>query len=234
LDLIRKSLKKSNSPSTACRQTVSGTISLPSPGFFSPFPHGTGSLSVAGLYLALEGGPPGFPQDSTCPVVLGNLTHQVQLISSTGLSPSVVNLSRLFDYQLNFWLGDKPAVSSSKTPQPRTYNICRLYHTSGLGSSHFARHYFGNHYCFPFLRVLRCFSSPRSPLLPMDSAIDIPTLLGIGFPIQRSPGQYLLSGSPKLIAANHVFPRHPAPRHPPFALSSLAIIMYLFLSQALT
>ncbi len=68
----------------------------------------------------------------------------------------------------------------------------------------------------------------------MDSAIDIPTLLGMGSPIQRSPGQYLLSGSPKLIAANHVFLRHPAPRHPPFALSSLAIIMYLFLPQTLT
>jgi hypothetical protein len=97
---------------------------------------------------------------------------------------------------------------------------------SGLGYSHFARHYSGNHCCFLFLRVLRCFSSPRSPLLPMYSAIDIPTLLGMGFPIQRSPGQSLLSGSPKLIAANHVFLRHPAPRHPPLALSSLAIIIY--------
>jgi hypothetical protein len=66
----------------------------------------------------------------------------------------------------------------------------------------------------------------------MDSAIDIPTLLRIGFPIQRSPGQSLLSGSPKLIAANHVFLRHPAPRHPPFALNSLAIIIHLFISGA--
>ena len=54
----------------ACRHTVSGSISLPSPGFFSPFPHGTGSLSVIGRYLALEGGPPGFPQDFSCPMVL--------------------------------------------------------------------------------------------------------------------------------------------------------------------
>jgi hypothetical protein len=28
-------------PSTARKQTVSGSISLPSPGYFSPFPHGT-------------------------------------------------------------------------------------------------------------------------------------------------------------------------------------------------
>ena len=33
----------------------------------------------------------------------------------------------------------------------------------GLGYSAFARHYLRNHYCFLFLRVLRCFSSPGSP-----------------------------------------------------------------------
>ena len=32
----------------------------------------------------------------------------------------------------------------------------------GLGSSPFARHYWGNHCYFLFLRVLRCFNSPRS------------------------------------------------------------------------
>ncbi len=31
---------------TACKYTVSGTISTPSPGCFSPFPHGTYSLSI--------------------------------------------------------------------------------------------------------------------------------------------------------------------------------------------
>ena len=53
-----------------CKHTVSGSISLPSLGFFSPFPHGTSSLSVIRSYLALEGGPPRFPQDFSCPVVL--------------------------------------------------------------------------------------------------------------------------------------------------------------------
>ena len=42
---------------TACKHTVSGSISLPSTGFFSPFPHGTISLSVIQEYLALRGGP---------------------------------------------------------------------------------------------------------------------------------------------------------------------------------
>ena len=33
----------------------------------------------------------------------------------------------------------------------------------GLGSSGLARHYYRNHICFLFLRLLRCFSSPRLP-----------------------------------------------------------------------
>ena len=42
----------------------------PLPGFFSPFPHGTSSLSVNDEYLALEDGPPVFRQDFTCPALL--------------------------------------------------------------------------------------------------------------------------------------------------------------------
>lgn len=44
--------------------------------------------------------------------------------------------------------------------QPR---ICLNRH--GLGFCAFARHYLRNHSCFLFLRVLRCFSSPRLPSL---------------------------------------------------------------------
>src|ERR1700746_2422758 len=43
----------------------------PSPGHFSPFPHGTGSLSVTREYLGLGGGPPGFTRDFSGPVLLG-------------------------------------------------------------------------------------------------------------------------------------------------------------------
>ena len=55
---------------TACKHSVSGTVSLPLSGCFSPFPHGTCSLSVTEEYLGLEGGPPTFRQDFTCPALL--------------------------------------------------------------------------------------------------------------------------------------------------------------------
>ena len=41
-------------------------------GFFSPFPHGTSSLSVSTEYLALEDGPPSFRQGFSCPALLTN------------------------------------------------------------------------------------------------------------------------------------------------------------------
>jgi hypothetical protein len=55
---------------TACRRTVSGTISLPCLGYFSPFPYGTGSLSVSEEYLALPDGAGRFRQDFSGPALL--------------------------------------------------------------------------------------------------------------------------------------------------------------------
>src|SRR3569623_2054187 len=61
---------------TACRLPISGTISLPLSGCFSPFPHGTCSLSVIEEYLGLEGGPPMFRQDYTCPALLESVAYK--------------------------------------------------------------------------------------------------------------------------------------------------------------
>ena len=86
-------------------------------------------------------------------------------ISLTGLSPSMVRLSRLFSYLSRSLL--------------RPYNPDE-HKRIGLGCSRFARRYSGNHYCFLFLRVLRCFSSPGSPpvgywhFMPVGCPIRIP------------------------------------------------------------
>ena len=114
---------------TACRRTVSGSIALPCSGFFSPFLHSTGSLSVFWSYLALRDGPRRFRQDSSCPALLRWFDDTIS-ITCTGLSPSSMKLSRFFH------LSDCIVF---KLLQPRN---CR--NNSGLGSFHFARHYFGN------------------------------------------------------------------------------------------
>ena len=74
-------------------------------------------------------------------------------VSPKGLSPSAAALSSAFGYL--------PRVASSPVLQPRP----RL-DADGLGCCAFARRYWRNHFCFLLLRVLRCFSSPRSPLAP--------------------------------------------------------------------
>jgi hypothetical protein len=85
---------QNKSAPTACMHTVSGSISLPSPGFFSPFPHGTSSLSVSQEYLALEDGPPMFNKvsrapsysfSSKCPFVYGAITYYGRTFQSVPL-----------------------------------------------------------------------------------------------------------------------------------------------------
>ena len=182
------------------------------------------------MYLALEDGPPGFPQDFTCPVVLG-IPLRPFWISVTGLSPAVAGLSRPFTYPSRSY-NAVPQHPSTRTSL-RSYSlrtspermVCEAnYESKGLGYSDFARHYFRNHNCFLFLQVLRCFSSLGSLPHPMYSDGDIPTFAGIGFPIRKSPDQSLLGGSPELIAACHVLLRQLLPRHPPYALNNLTKI----------
>ena len=104
-------------------------------------------------------------------------------------------------------------------------NACQLSHTQGLASSAFARHYSRNHNCFLFLRVLRCFTSPRSLQLPYIFRQRLPDMTPVfqGFPIRTSSDQSSFTNSPRLIAGYNVLLRLLVPRHPPIALSSLLI-----------
>ena len=79
---------------TVCRHPVSGSISLPSSGCFSPFPHGTCSLSVMHEYLGLESGLPMFRQDFTCPALLKDNDCSTR----KGLSPSMADFSKSFRF----------------------------------------------------------------------------------------------------------------------------------------
>ena len=77
-------------------------------------------------------------------------------ISRTGLSPSLAGFPKTILLSLGI-----PSVV--RTPE------CTH---SGLGSFPFARRYLGNHCCFLFLRVLRCFSSPGSLPYVMNWRMD--------------------------------------------------------------
>ena len=115
------------------------------PGVLFTFPSQYYALSVTKEYLALRGGPRMFPQGSTCLVVLW-IPPCCPEFRLRGFHPLWPAFPKLFRYslQINY------AVRTPGCTHP------------GLGSFHFARRYFGNHFCFLFLRLLRCFSSPGS------------------------------------------------------------------------
>ena len=91
----------------------------PLPGFFSPFPHGTGSLSVRREYLALRDGPRGFPQGFSCPAVL-RVPLRVQIafayVAITLYGPSFQRASA------NDWIGYStvadPTTPTAPNPRP--------------------------------------------------------------------------------------------------------------------
>ena len=67
------------------------------------------------------------------------------------------------------------------------------FESHGLGYSEFARHYYRNHGCFIFLRVLRWFTSPGSLRHPMYSDDGCQCSHRQGFPIRTSPDHSLLA-----------------------------------------
>ena len=199
-----------HSAPTACRHTVSGSISLPSSGFFSPFPHGTGSLSVSRVVFSLT-----------------RWSSQIQtgfhVSRVTQVHRSVLNRFRLRGYH-PLW-PDFPdcfrlAISRSYL---RSHNPDATRRDIGLGCSRFARHYYGNHYCFLFLRVLRCFSSPGSLSYLCIQHRCTAALPPVGFPIRKSPDQSLFAAPRSLSQLTTSFIASLLPRHPPYALSSLII-----------
>ena len=91
----------------------------------------------------------------------------------------------------------------------------------GLASSLFARHYWGNRSLFLFLRILRCFTSPRLAFRNYEFAPEYPGIHRDGLPHSETHGSMRACRSPWLIATYCVLHRRLVPRHSPAALSSL-------------
>ena len=109
---------------------VSGSLSTSCQECFSPFPHGTGPLSVSREYLALPDGPGRFAQGSTCPALLRVPLRPAPLRvrSCHALRPPFPRRSA------------RGNGSDDAALQPR-----RRRNAPGLGYSPFARRYWGNH-----------------------------------------------------------------------------------------
>ena len=156
----------------------------PLPGFFSPFPHGTGSLSVDHEYLALEDGPPMFRQDFTCPA----------LLVATLVPPPVFRIRGYHPLWPDF--PDRSARQMAKN--------CRLirFRSPLLSESRL----------MSIPRATEMFQFTR--FASHDYVFIMRYLLRGGFPHSEISGSQPVSGFPKLIAADRVLHRPFAPRHP--------------------
>lgn len=176
---------------------VSGSLSLPCSGFFSPFPHGTGSLSVSQEYLALADGPAGFTQGFTCPALL-RIPLSLTLLACTGLSPSTAPLSNGFQFvaQRTAWsynpnIAKTTLVWASPISLATTLGITLVFSSSA------------------YLDVSVQRVSPPCGVTGLQPA---------GLPHSDIRGSNLVCRSPRLFAAYHVLLRLWEPRHPPYAL----------------
>ena len=187
---------------------VSGALSLPCSGYFSPFPHGTGSLSVSREYLALPDGPGGFAQNSSCSALLRMPLRFAWL--------RVRNYHALW---LNFPDHSPHHVSSDVAVllPPRRRNAW------GLGSSPFARHYWGNHCLFSLPAGTKMFQFPAfASFNSKDSRPSAGWVVPFGNP--RINGHLHLPAAYRSLSRPSSPPRAKASALRPFLLSSRLLL----------
>ena len=97
----------------------------PSPGHFSPFPHGTCALSVTREYLGLSGGPDRFTRDFSGPVLLG-IPSGSRLGFTYGGVTLCADVFQRLRLPKRFLTSCQIGSSGWPVPQPRSRNACRL------------------------------------------------------------------------------------------------------------
>ena len=174
-------------------------------------------------YLALEGGPPGFPRDFTCPVVLRSASPARFTLSPTGLSP----LYGASFQPLRLTIASSGDASTAPSAScPTTPSLQRLWAitTDRFRLFPVRSPLLGESRLISFPRGTEMFQFPRLPSYAYGFTAAMPRHYSSGgFPHSEIPGSTPACGSPRLIAACHVLHRLLAPRHPPCALCSLTI-----------
>ena len=176
------------------------------PGVLFTFPSQYYALSVTKEYLALGGGPPEFPQGSTCLAVLWILPLLIVFMYGAFTLSGRLSQNRSITFD--------ESIPQSEPQHARTLVWAlpiSLAATLGIDVSFSSSAY---------LDV----SVQRVPFHTLCIGVWMTEVFSCGFPHSEISGSLDICSSPKLIAAYHVFHRLLVPRHPPCALYSLTCL----------
>ena len=158
----------------------------------------------------MEGGPPAFPADSSCPQVLR--------------IPALILRFRLRDYH-SLWSGFPSCSTTTRSilPVPTPAPLLALVWPLPLSLAATYRISF-DFFSSAYLDV----SLRRVPLVNLWIQLTIRASSARWFPNSDICGSMLICSSPQLIAACHVLLRLLMPRHSPYALISLNFLFELY------
>ncbi len=153
----------------------------------------------------MEGGPPGFTRDFSCPALLryGIGPLGLCILGSHHLWPDVPD----------------PVLLAFVVPRFPPYNP--RGQALGFGLFRFRSPLLTESRLLSFPPGTEMFHFPGLALAALWIQAGVPGLQPGGLPHSEILGSMPACGSPRLFAACHVLRRLPAPRHPPYALSSL-------------
>ena len=177
------------------------------PGVLFTFPSRYYSLSVTWSYLAFGDGPPFFRQDFSCPDVL-RIPLTLKQFRLRGCYPLRLGFPTVFGYRS--WCRDGVltphvllhAVWAPPISLATTFGIVLTFFSSGM------------------------FQFPGFPSCNYGFIARYCNITCSAFPHSDICGSLLICSSPQLFAACHVLPRRHVPRHPPYALCSLIVLVY--------
>ena len=172
------------------------------------FPSRYYSLSVTWSYLAFGDGPPFFRQDSSCPDVL-RIPLTLKQFRLRGCYPLRLGFPTVFGYR-----------SRCRDGVLTPHVLLRF------GLLRFRSPLLSESFLLSFPPGTKMFQFPGFPSCNYGFIARYCNITCSAFPHSDICGSLLICSSPQLFAACHVLLRRHVPRHPPYALCSLIVLVY--------
>ena len=145
-------------------------------------------------YLALGDGPPGFPQDSSCPAVLGCPPNETTAFRLPDFHRLWSDFPDSLAKQMVFLLAGRSADQPRRVPQPQTCNACRLITHIWFRLFRFRSPLLTESLLFSFRPATKMFQFAGCPPAILWIQMAVPELILLaGYPIRIPPDHRLIA-----------------------------------------